>query len=362
MDDSIIVHIFEIKINIMLEFTDATIDQAVVHFIGSVDTNDMVLSDKPIDLSNELLQNLLRDYFISPFKKPSFFSFKHESSLSLNEIYSFVSDLFDEGKSLMEVSCDIARHLKHVTNHQNIKEGELYIVSILGCVIDGEIADAIGIFKAETKDKFLKVSRTNSSINISCEFGTNTKHLDKGCLIFNTEKDLGYKVCVIDNTNKEEAKYWVDHFLQVKMRDVNFYQTKAAIDLCKGFVEDVINPLNNFPKLQQADMLTKTRDFFNNNEVFDQDEFETKVIKQPEVIETFQEYKKSYETEMGYNLPSEFKISVDATKQAQKLFKSAIKLDKNFHIYIHGDRELIESGFDKEKRMKFYKMFYDKES
>jgi hypothetical protein len=346
----------------MLEFTDATIDEAVVHFIGSVDTNDMILSDKPIDLSNELLSNLLREYFTSHFKKPSFYSFSHESSLNLNEVYTFLSELFEDKKTLLESSSDIARHLKHVTNHPNIKEGELYIVSLRNCIVEGEVADAIGIFKTETKDKFLKVNRSGSSIKLSCEFGTNTKHLDKGCLVFNTEKEMGYKVCVIDNTNKEEAKYWVDRFLQVNMRDVNFYKTKSTIDLCKGFVQDVINPQNNFPKLQQADMLTKTRDFFNDNEVFDQETFEKKVIKQPEVIEAFQEYKKSYETEMGYNIPREFKISVDATKQAQKFFKSILKLDKNFSVYIHGDRELIESGFDKEKRMKFYKMYYDKES
>jgi hypothetical protein len=346
----------------MLEFTDATIDQAVVHFIGSVDTNDMVLSDKTIDLSNELLRNLLRDYFISHFKKTLFFSFHHESSLSLNEIYSYVSELFDEQKNFIEVSRDIAKHLKHVTNHPNIKEGELYVVRILGCVVEGEVADAIGIFKSETKDKFLKVTRSDSSIKLSCEFGTNIKNLDKGCLIFNTEKDLGYKICVIDNTNKEEAKYWIDNFLRVKMRDNDFYQTKSAIQLCKGFVEDVINPQNSFPMIKQTEMLSKTRDFFNNHEIFDQDEFEKKVIKQPEVIEVFQEYKKSYETEMGYNIPSEFKISVDATKQSKKFFKSVIKLDKNFHVYVHGDRELIESGFDKEKRMKFYKMYYENES
>lgn len=346
----------------MLEFTDAIIDQAIVHYIGSTDASDMVLSDKPIDLSNELLHNLLRDYFISHFKKPSFFSFSHESSLDLNEIYSFASDFFDNKKTLVETSTDIARHLKHVTNHPNIKEGELYIVSLKGCIVEDELADAIGIFKAETKDKFLKVNRMGSSFNLSCEFGVNIKHLDKACLIFNTEKDLGYKICVIDNTNKEEAKYWIDHFLQVKMRDENFYKTKATIDLCKGFVQDVINPQNNFPKLQQAEILTKTRDFFNDNEVFDQEKFEAKVIKKPEVIEAFQEYKKSYEAELGYNIPNEFSISVDATKQAQKFFKSIIKLDKNFHVYIHGSRELIDRGYDKEKGMNYYKFYYEKES
>lgn len=346
----------------MLEFADATIDQAVVHFIGSIDTNDMVLSENPIDLSNDLLHNLLRDYFMSHFKKSSFYSFSHESSLNLNEIYSYVSDFFDDRKTLLESSKDIARHLKHVTNHPNIKEGELYVVSIKGSVVEGELTDAIGIFKSETKDKFIKVTRSGSSIKLACEFGTNTKSLDKACLIFNTEKDLGYKVCIIDNTNKEEAKYWVDSFLQIKIRDDDFYQTKTAIDLCKGFVQDVINPQNNFPKLQQAEMLTKTRDFFKNNEVFDQDEFESKVIKKPEVIEAFQEYKKSYEAELGYNIPNEFNISVDATKQAQKFFKSVIKLDKNFHVYIHGNRELVDRGYDKEKGMNYYKFFYEKES
>lgn len=346
----------------MLEFTEAIIDQAVVHYIGSIDANDMVLSDQTIDLSNELLHNLLRDYFVSHFKKATFYSFNHDSSLNLNEVYSFVSDFFDDKRTLVETSHDIARHLKHVTNHPNIKEGELYLVSLKGCVVEGELVDALGIFKAETKDRFLKVNRSGSSFKLSCEFGINIKHLDKACLIFNTENDLGYKVCVIDNTNKEEAKYWVDRFLQVKMRDMNFYQTKVTIDLCKGFVEDVINPQNNYQKLQQAEILTKTRDFFKDNEVFDQDEFETKVIKQPEAIEAFQEYKKSYEAELGYNIPNEFNISVDATKQAQKFFKSVIKLDKNFHVYIHGNRELVDRGYDEDKGMNYYKFFYQKES
>ena len=38
-----------------------------------------------------------------------------------------------------------------------------------------------------------------------------------------------------------------------------------------------------------------------------------------------------------------------------------IKLDKNFHLYVHGSRELIEQGIDEEGR-KFYKIYYTEES
>ena len=42
------------------------------------------------------------------------------------------------------------------------------------------------------------------------------------------------------------------------------------------------------------------------------------------------------------------------------MFKGVLKLDKNFHIYIHGNRELIEQGIDKDGR-KFYKIYFERE-
>ena len=42
-----------------------------------------------------------------------------------------------------------------------------------------------------------------------------------------------------------------------------------------------------------------------------------------------------------------FEISAQAVKRQARIFKSVLKLDKNFHIYIHGNRELIEKGFDR---------------
>lgn len=42
-------------------------------------------------------------------------------------------------------------------------------------------------------------------------------------------------------------------------------------------------------------------------------------------------------------------------------FKGVLKLAKNFHIYIHGDRNKIEQGVD-EKGRKYYKIYYEQEA
>jgi len=346
----------------MLDFSNTQLDQTIVHYVGMSDSDDLTLSNETLDVSNELLSNLLRDYFLSNFKSNGFYSFAHDNNIELNELFSYCSSFFEGSKDFVELSKEIARHLKHVSTHPNIKDGELYVVSLLDCVVDGEMTDAIGIFKSETKEKFIKINRGGSKLTVTCEFGANPKKLDKGCIIFNTEKEFGYKLSVIDNTNRDEAKYWVNDFLRVNLRNDNFYQTKAAINLCKEFVQDVIRPENNFEKLEQAEILSKTRDFFKTNETFTQDEFETKVMAEPEVVEAFREYKKSYEAEMGYNIPDEFKISADATKQSNKFLKSVIKLDKYFHIYIHGKQERVEKGYDEDMNLNYYKLYFEKES
>jgi hypothetical protein len=44
-----------------------------------------------------------------------------------------------------------------------------------------------------------------------------------------------------------------------------------------------------------------------------------------------------------------------------KQIRSVIKLDKNFHIYIHGDRSKIKHGID-ENGEKYYQLFYEDEA
>jgi hypothetical protein len=115
-------------------------------------------------------------------------------------------------------------------------------------------------------------------------------------------------------------------------------------------------------RADQVVMLNKTAEFFKTNEVFKEEVFEAEVMQQPEIIEAFKEYKDKYETMNHVAFKEEFSIATDVAKKMQKNFKSVIKLDKNFHVYIHGDRELVDKGYDDEKGMKFYKLFYSEES
>jgi hypothetical protein len=49
-------------------------------------------------------------------------------------------------------------------------------------------------------------------------------------------------------------------------------------------------------------------------------------------------------------------------KQHGKFMRSVIKLDKNFHVYVHGNKDFIERGFDEEKGKYYYKLYFSEES
>jgi hypothetical protein len=79
------------------------------------------------------------------------------------------------------------------------------------------------------------------------------------------------------------------------------------------------------------------------------------------IIKSFRNFDSSYRQENYIEPNDNFDISPQAVKKQAKAFKSVLKLDKNFHIYIHGNRELIEQGIDKDGR-KFYKIYFERES
>ncbi len=339
------------------------IESIAVHFVGNKLNDEGVKFSKSELRTDESINDLLLTYFFSPFKSDEYYNLFHESDINLNEVYSFVSEIFENPESLYDQSLKLARHLYEKSVHPKVKGGELYIVYFRDCILDGETVDAVGLFKSETKETFLKVYPVIDGYSIESENGINIHKLDKGCLIFNTERDKGYLVSVVDNLNKgSEAQYWIDHFLHIQPRDDEYFQTKNALSFCKKFVVEKFPGQFDVSKADQADLLNKSVKFFKVNDNFDFDDFASEVIQAPEVISSFKSYKTEFEVENGVELNDSFNISGAAVKKQSRVFKSVIKLDKNFHIYVHGDHEQIVKGFDPVSGLNYYQLFFREES
>lgn len=349
----------------MIDFVRAELTDFTTHYVGNKGLGEeLTLSQKQIQISDDFLKDTVIRYLTSPFKTDIYYQFKTKNEMHYHDVHSYVRDLFANRKDFLTYSNNFAEHLYNQSMHPKIKGGEFYVCYFRDCNVDGVICDAVGIFKTENKDTYLKVFSHNDNLDIECDNGINTKKLDKGCLIFNTEAEKGYKISVIDNNNKiaDCAYYWVEDFLNVKLKENGYFHTSNFIDTCKGFCEEVLIESNNVSKEDQMMMLNKSTSFFKEHTNFDIKEFEKEVFPQKELKKSFEEYRKVYNDKMDLTAIDDFEISPTAVKKNQKFMKSVVKLDNNFHLYIHGRHELVEKGYDEEKGMKFYKVYFVNET
>jgi hypothetical protein len=345
----------------MIDFTRSQLTHFTTHYVGNKGLGEAItLNDKSIEVSDDFLKDTFMRYITSPFKTDIYYQFKSKNEMHYHDVKSYAADVFQSQSNFMDVSKKFADHLYNQSMHPKIKGGEFYTCYFRDCMVDGVICDAIGIFKTENKDTYLKVFQHMDNFDIECDNGINIKKLDKGCLIFNIEQEAGYKVSVIDNNNKiaDCAFYWVEDFLNLKLKQNAYFHTSNFIDTCKGFCEEVLTESNNVTKNQQMEMLNKSTSFFKEKDKFNIQEFEHEILINPELKESFKDYRKTYNDKMDLTAIDDFDISPTAVKKNQKFMKSVVKLDKNFHLYIHGRHDYIEKGYDDEKGLKFYKMYY----
>ena len=347
----------------MIENTNSTIDKVSVHSVGNkTNGGELRLSKSLLDTSDMAVRELLSKFFLSPFFDPEFHSFTFTNDdFTLNPLFNFASEIFSEHDSFHKNSVNIVKHLYELSVHPQIKSGDLFVAYISDMVVDGELTNAIGIFKSENRQAFLKLDTKGDEFSIRQDDGINIEKLDKGCLIFDTDKDSGYKVCSIDKSNKSaEAHFWKNIFLQIQACSDDYHQTKAFMTITKNFVTKQLTEEFEVSKTDQIDLLNRSVEYFKTHDSYNKEEFENEIFNNSDVIDSFRVFDEKFREENNLNISEEFDISNQAVKKQARIFKSVLKLDKNFHIYIHGNRELIEKGVD-EKGRKFYKIFYDQE-
>jgi len=347
----------------MLNFENCEIHNIVIHDIGNkYEDGKLNLSVSCFQTEDADVHLLLKNYFLNPFKRDAFYRFMpYDDDLFHNPVYRAANAVFENPDHFYEASLTIARHLFEQSNHPNIKAGELYVVYFKNCFLDEGVCDALGIFKSENKDTFLKIILHDDSYALKSESGINIKKLDKACLIFNIESEKGYRVNILDKTNSTEALYWTTDFLGLEQCEDNYFQTSNYLKLCKDFVKDVYNQENNISKTDQIDLLNRSIDYFKKAEVFDENHFKDQVVMEPQIITAFEEFKDFYEQEKDIALKDSFGVSTSAVKDEKKYFRHVLKLDKNFHVYIHGQKKYIEKGYDTARDMNYYKLYFREE-
>ena len=344
----------------IIDFSEAQIKRLITHHIGNKQRDENTsLTEEETKITDETREHLL-SYFLVPMKKDEVFSFTHPVDVKQNDVFTVVSELFGDEELFIEHSHNLGKLLYEATNHPKINEGELNVVLFSSLIVGDEMVDAIGIFKSESNVPFIKMNRVVDGFSVDHDFGFEMKGVDKGCLIFDVEEKDGYRSLVID-TKSADTYYWKDDFLKIKPIGNEFYLTNQFLNIAKEFVTKQLPEEYDMNKTDKIDLLNKSVGYFKENDNFNKEEFMSEVFVDEEIMDSFSNFKNTYESEYELESKDNFSISAQAVKKQARVFKSVLKLDKNFHVYIHGDKELIEKGVESDGR-KFYKIYYTEEN
>ncbi|MDM1494980.1 nucleoid-associated protein [Myroides odoratimimus] len=351
----------------MINLFNTQIETLSVHQVNNKARSEGVfMTEEPYKLSDEIAP-LLKEYFFKPFreKDEDYYKFSHDVDLEFNMLYTMATKIFNAPSEniVHDTSKEIARHLYEQSNHPHIKSGELYVTYLTNVSIDNNIVDAIGIFKSEIKTDFIQFDKEGSNLKMRLEQGINLGRLDKGVLIFNYKKEEGYKILTIDS-NKYDARYWLEHFLSVDIFEDENFHTKKYLKFCQEFAKDVVLPAED--KKEEVMFLNRSVNYFAKNDDFEETNFLNEVIDNPDLIAEFKNYKVDHGEKYSIEDLTDFPISNKAVTEARKKFKNVINLDTNITIKLdfvnpESADQFIEKGWDEEKKMYYYLVYYNKE-
>ena len=109
-------------------------------------------------------------------------SFTHEIDLELNPLSKLSRSIF-EGDDFISQTKNICQHLKTVSKHPNIKDGDLFIMKFDNISFDNQHCEGLGIYKVENKENFIETTKYfNGEAGLNFRKGIGSKRLDKACL------------------------------------------------------------------------------------------------------------------------------------------------------------------------------------
>ena len=129
------------------------------------------------------------------------------------------------------------------------------------------------------------------------------------------------------------------------------------LSLCKSFVSQL--PDEN-GKVAKATYMNRSVEALKEESV-NVDTFAEQVFETPELVSDFKQYKEAFQKERDIEIDDTFETASSAIKRRFAGTMTTIKLDRNFDINIHGGEQYIERGYDEERGMYYYQLFFKEE-
>ncbi|GAA4279592.1 nucleoid-associated protein [Gaetbulibacter aestuarii] len=349
----------------MISRKNTSISKCIIHKVGNKFNNTRnAFSENTVDF-DEASYELMLPFLLKPFGSVvQSYRFNHHADISLNEINNYSKQVFMDEKAFVEVSKHVVMHLFEQSNSAQIKTGDVMVVLFDGVGFNDFETQALGIFKIETKINFFQTFLENNSYDILVQKGISSRKLDKGCLILNQSDTEGPVVFSIDN-NSYDAQYWTQHFLNIKYADDANNHTQQYLELCKHFSSDIIK--SQYGGHENSNFLAKTIDFFKAHETVNIETFKETIFEEESHIREFEDYKKSFESDQNLVLRNQFDVAEAVVNKEKRKFKTDIKLDTHIQIKLDIDapdasEEYLERGYDEEKKMHYYKVYFNDEN
>lgn len=341
----------------MITFNRSTLQAAALHYIG----ND--LADEALQLSAESFvpdpdtEALLWQHIEKAFSEPDFQKFTGDSP-----VWPLANTFFEKPESaFLETSRHLAETLHRRSQKPSIKSGELLVLHLRNVVYQEQPTDALVLFKTDVKHPFLFTDLQEDRLSLHSYRGISPGKIDKAALIINCEAGDGYHILAQDQRGSGNvALFWKEEFLGLSPRPTAYHHTAQFLEATRDFINSNLgDEETELERMDKIALLQKSADFVEEHDTVDSQEFGLQVFEDPAVADRFRAY--TAQPEAGEEAPQNFDLSTEAVKKHRGLFKSILKLDKNFHVYIHGNRQMIEQGQEADGR-KFYKLYYQEES
>jgi hypothetical protein len=331
----------------MLNLFSTHIESLYCNKVGNKSRNEELLVSKhALDLDGEE-KALLREFFLSPFRKKGDEYFTIESDQDLAAITKM--------KYSHEINDHVANHLYNCGRHPHIKSGELFVAELSNIIYDNNSYIGIGIFKSELRNDFLKFDTEENQLVFHLDQGVSLSKLDKGLIILLNNNGSIERVLTHDS-NQYDTKYWKEEFAGLSYLKDEHYDTRKYLKFVSDFSKEIPE------KKDQIEFVNNVHQHFASVDEFHEEDFIQQEI--PYLADEFSHFKLYKGEKYDIDTIKDFQVSNTVVNDSIKKIKSKIELDTGITIdFGKGTpaHKYITKCFDHEEQMYYYKVKFNKE-